>query len=162
MATWLIGELAKRAGVTPQTLRYYERLGLLGPPPRSSSGYRRYDERAWRDLVFIKRAQALGFSLDEIKEVLTIARAGRAPCQRVLELAERHVAELERRLSELAALRDRLATALARWRQQGVPADGATALCGLIAGVDEGDAADCSGAASGMPRRASGRALGRR
>jgi DNA-binding transcriptional MerR regulator len=139
MATWLIGDLAKRAGVTPQTIRYYERLGLLPRPLRSASGYRRYDERAWRDLAFIKRAQALGFSLEEIKEVLQMARAGRAPCQRVLDLAERHVAELDRRLAELAALRDRLTAALARWKRGGVPAECATSLCGLIAGVEEGN-----------------------
>lgn len=140
MATFRIGELAERAGVTPQTIRYYERLGLLGRAPRSASGYRRYDERAWREVTFIKRAQALGFSLEEIKEILDLARAGRPPCDRVLALATRHLGELERRLVELSALRDRLAAALARWQQGGVPADCATTFCGLIAELDAEEA----------------------
>ena len=64
----LIGELATRVGVAPPTIRYYESIGLLRPPARTTSGYRRYPERAVEDLVFIRKAQALGFSLDEVAE----------------------------------------------------------------------------------------------
>lgn len=134
--TLLIGELARRAGVTPQTVRYYEREGLLRPPPRSASGYRRYGPRAVEEIAFIKKAQALGFALEEIREVLELGRAGTAPCSRVLALARRHVREIDERIAELAKLKERLRSALARWEETGAPRDCAQTLCGLIGGLD--------------------------
>jgi len=67
-----IGELSARSGIPIETIRYYERIGLLPPPNRTASGYRQYDETALKQLRFIKRAQELGFTLREIKDLLTL------------------------------------------------------------------------------------------
>src|SRR6058998_3605207 len=80
MAGLLIGEVAKRAGVSAPTVRYYEEVGLLTRAPRSSAGYRRYADGTIEELRFIRKAQALGFSLEEIGEILKLSRAGRTPC----------------------------------------------------------------------------------
>jgi DNA-binding transcriptional MerR regulator len=71
-----IGELAKRSEISAATIRYYEQLGLITPPPRSRAGYRHYQEKTIEELRFIKKGQALGFSLEEIGEILKIGRAG--------------------------------------------------------------------------------------
>lgn len=133
MDTLLIGQLARRAGVTTHTIRYYEALGLLSRPARTAAGYRRYPPSAVDELRFIKRAQSLGFGLDEIAEILRLSRSGRAPCSRVLAMARAHIAELGARIERLQALRDRLERALSRWEAGGVPADCAATFCGLIA-----------------------------
>lgn len=92
MAGLLIGDVARRIGVSAPTIRYYESLGLLTTPGRSTAGYRRYTEAAVEELRFIKKAQGLGFSLDEVGEILTLTRAGRTPCAEVLSLGHQHLA----------------------------------------------------------------------
>lgn len=77
MKRLLIGNVAERAGVSAPTIRYYESIGLLKVPPRSSTGYRHYTDTAVQELHFIKKAQGLGFSLDEIGEILKLTRAGK-------------------------------------------------------------------------------------
>jgi len=77
----LIGELAKQAGVKPDSVRFYERNNLLPKPQRSANGYRVYDEAAPNRLKFIKRAQALGFSLDEIRRILNLRGQGKETCR---------------------------------------------------------------------------------
>ena len=107
-------ELAERAGLNPQTLRYYERRGLLRPPRRSSSGYRDYPADALARLRFIKRAQALGFSLDEAEELLHLAAGGPAACDAVRGLAASGLADIEARMADLARMRDSLAELVTR------------------------------------------------
>lgn len=131
--TMLIGALAKRAGVKPQTIRYYETLGLLPRPVRTASGYRRYESRALDELAFIRKAQHLGFSLDDIQQILWLGRAGKAPCSSVLSLAEGHLTELDERIEQLTHLRGELGRAVQRWRDGGVPERCVSTLCGLIA-----------------------------
>jgi DNA-binding transcriptional MerR regulator len=133
----LIGELARQAAVKPQTVRYYESLGLLSRVERRASGYRSYDARALEELRFIRKAQSLGFSLDDVRQILDVARAGRAPCARVLTIAEQHLADLQQRITQLCELRDDLARAVKQWRDGGIPQRCAATLCGLI-----NDAAD--------------------
>ena len=133
----LIGEIARRAGVKPQTIRYYEALGLLSPVVRSASGYRSYDGRTLEELGFIRKAQSLGFSLDDVKQILEVARAGRAPCARVLAIAEGHLADLDERITQLLELRDDLRRAVKQWRDGGIPARCASTVCGLIADAAE-------------------------
>jgi DNA-binding transcriptional MerR regulator len=101
-------ELAQRAGVNPQTLRYYERRGLLAAPRRSTSGYRDYPPAALQRLRFIKRAQALGFTLDEAEEVLQLAAGGPAACDSARALAVTRLADIEARVADLVRMRDSL------------------------------------------------------
>ena len=102
------GEVAAEAGVNVQTLRYYERRGLLPEPARRESGYRVYGPDAVRTVRFIKRAQDLGFGLREAETLLELAAGGPAPCDAARELAEDKIDELERRIADLRAMRDSL------------------------------------------------------
>lgn len=104
-------------------------------PARSEAGYRLYSERAVEELTFIRRAQAIGFSLDEIRGLLQVSRGGVAPCARVISLAGTHLAQLEVRLKQLHAFRDRLADALAQWRT-GRCGFSSGRLCDLLDDVD--------------------------
>lgn len=94
-------ELADRAGVNTETLRYYERRGLLTEPPRTAGGYRDYPASSVDLLVFIKRAQELGFTLGEVDELLHLDRGGPDSCDAARELAEQRRADLQRRISDL-------------------------------------------------------------
>ena len=124
-----IGEVAERSGVGVETLRFYERRGLLGRPQRTAAGYRLYEEEALERLAFIKRAQAIGFSLDEIGEILAESSGGRSPCHRVREMARRKLVELDARLRELRRHRDELASTLRDWDERG---EEEGHICGLI------------------------------
>jgi Hg(II)-responsive transcriptional regulator len=106
-------ELAGRAGVNSETLRYYERRGLLDTPPRTTGGYRDYPEAAVDLLRFVKRAQELGFTLDEIVELLHLDAGGPDSCEAVRALAEARKADLETRIADLQRMRDSLAELLA-------------------------------------------------
>ena len=81
MRTLLIGEVAKHTGLTPATIRYYESIGLLSQPSRSDAGYRRYGESTLEEIGFIKKAQGLGFTLEEVHEILSLSRRGEAPAR---------------------------------------------------------------------------------
>jgi len=104
-----IGELAQAAGVTSDTIRYYERLRLLPRPARSGAGYRIYAAADIERLQFIKQAQTLGLSLEEIRALLPRSEAGLAECQRMRDLLSDKLGELDTRLTELRAFRRRLA-----------------------------------------------------
>lgn len=101
----LIGELATRSGVPAKTLRYYEEIGLLPPPSRSSSGYRDYNEDVFDRLDFIKPAQALGLSLGEIRSIIAMRDGGDMPCAHVLELMRTRTAEIDRTIRKLRAVK---------------------------------------------------------
>ena len=105
MAMLSIGQVARRAGVGVETVRFYEREGLLEEPPRRASGYRQYDEQVVKRLRFIKRAQHLGFSLKEITELLMLRVDGQTSCEEVKWHAEAKIAEVERKLVELQRMR---------------------------------------------------------
>ena len=109
MDTYRIGEIAARSGVTVETLRYYERLGLLPPTPRAKGGARRYDAVTVQRVRFIKEAQTLGLALSEIREALSGAtRHGASGCAQARALLERHIDDLDRRIAQLQVHRDRL------------------------------------------------------
>lgn len=101
-------ELAEQAGVNVQTLRYYERRGLLPQPERLDSGYRTYGPDAVRIVRFVRHAQRLGFSLEEIDTLLELSAGGPASCEAARELATAKVAELEDKLASVTAMRDSL------------------------------------------------------
>ena len=109
-----IGELGKTAGVTPDTIRYYEREGLLPSPQRTESGYRDYGPGVVEDLLFIKKAQALGLKLSDVREVLEISSGGKPPCEHVRATVSARLVEVEERLRELRALRATLRETLER------------------------------------------------
>jgi DNA-binding transcriptional MerR regulator len=105
-----IGQLAQAAGVTADTLRYYERIGLLPKAQRTASGYRTYGPAAFERLRFIKEAQALGLSLRQIRELVRFSEdgGGLRRCRRVHDLLTEKLAELDARLEQLARLREKL------------------------------------------------------
>ena len=99
-----IGELARRSGVAPTALRYYEKASLLPESRRTESGYRAYDADVLPRLAFIRAAQAVGLSVAEIRDVIGIRDAGSAPCAHVLALIERHRTEVQSRIRQLQQL----------------------------------------------------------
>lgn len=134
MPSLLIGDLAERASVAAPTIRYYESIGLLKRPSRSNGGYRRYAEAAVAELQFIRKAQALGFTLAEVAEILQLTRSGKAPCDRVFVLARQHLASIDARIRQLQGFRDHLAGELAKWDgRTGTMRDG---VCQIIATAD--------------------------
>jgi DNA-binding transcriptional MerR regulator len=115
------GAVAKAAGVGVQTLHYYERLGLVPKPKRSAANYRLYAPEAIRRVQFIKKAQAVGLTLEETKEILDLKDHGRAPCHRVVELGQKHLQDLKARLSQLRAFHRLLARSVGEWGKDDRP-----------------------------------------
>jgi len=103
-----IGELAVVTGVNAQTLRFYERQGLLPPAARETNGYRQYDEAAAPRIRFIRASQAVGMTLAEINSILTIRQAGKVPCEHVATLLLGKLDEVRARQRELALLETEL------------------------------------------------------
>lgn len=124
-----IGDVAKLAGIGIEALRFYEKSGLLERPARTESGYRVYGRDVLERLAFIKQAQTLGFSLDEIRRIVADARAGHSPCDEVREIVRHRLGELDERMREMRRYRKELAETLAEWDEKG-QAPGH--ICGLI------------------------------
>jgi DNA-binding transcriptional MerR regulator len=104
-----VSHLAEQAGLTADTVRYYERLGLLPPPARTPAGYRQYDEDAARRLRFIKGAQRVGLRLREIGDLLSAMDEGECPCPETETLLRRRMAEVDAEIARLVELRGELA-----------------------------------------------------
>jgi DNA-binding transcriptional MerR regulator len=103
-AEWTIGRLAKATGIKPQTIRWYEEVGLLPPPPRTAGDQRRYTEKHRSRLAFIRHARELGFSLDAVRELLELAAHPETPCHAADAVAHHHLDEVRRRIVRLQAL----------------------------------------------------------
>ncbi|MBO0796705.1 MAG: MerR family DNA-binding protein [Ktedonobacteraceae bacterium] len=103
-----IGQVARRAGVGVETVRFYEREGLLEEPPRRASGYRQYSEQVVKRIHFIKRAQQLGFSLKEMMELLMLRVDGQTSCEEVKRHTEAKIAQVEQKLLDLQRMRQAL------------------------------------------------------
>ena len=137
-----IGEVARGAGVNIQTLRYYERRGLLEAPNRTASGYRKYPSETVRLIRFIKRAQDLGFTLNEIEELIALRDASGRKRRDVRALAEAKVGDIERKLAQLQAMKSALEVLVERcaWASAVCPC---TLPVGLgvasVAGASEAD-----------------------
>ena len=127
-----IGTLAKRAGVSVDTVRYYERGGLLAPKTRLASGYRRYSELEVARLRFIRRAQALGFSLKEVKELLALSNL--RDVGRVKRAAQEKLADVEERIASLERVRKGLAKLVAA-----CPGHGRAADCPILKALGDED-----------------------
>ena len=109
------GELAELAGVSRDTLRHYERKGVLPRPLRSQNAYRQYPPEALQRVHLVRRALAVGFTLDELAQVLKVRDAGGAPCAEVRKLAAQKLLNVQDQLRELTALRDDLQETLKDW-----------------------------------------------
>jgi len=109
------GDLADLAGVSRDTLRHYERKGVLPRPSRGHNGYRRYPPEALKRVQVVRRALSVGFTLDELAQVLKVRDAGGAPCEEVRKLAAEKLINVKDQLRELSVLRDDLQKTLREW-----------------------------------------------
>jgi Zn(II)-responsive transcriptional regulator len=130
MTTLGIGALARRAGVAIDTVRYYERNQLLTPAGRLASGYRRYGEGELKRLRFIRRAKALGFTLEEIRELLSLSDERNVA--KVKRAAEAKLADIEQRVAELQRIRRGLRTLVAA-----CPGHGRAEACPILNALGE-------------------------
>lgn len=103
-----IGQAAKASGVTAKMIRYYDEIGLVQPASRTDSNYREYDTRQINELRFIKRGRSLGFSMDEITQLLSLWRDRARPSREVKAIADRHLADLDARIAEMLGMADTL------------------------------------------------------
>ena len=103
-----IGDAAHASGVSAKMIRYYEQIALIRPADRTDSNYRSFSDRDVNDLRFIKRARSLGFSIEEITNLLSLWRDRDRPSREVKAIADRHVADLESRIAEMQAMADTL------------------------------------------------------
>ena len=121
MAGLSIGELARRTGVHIETIRYFEKVGLLDVPERTHGGHRVYSERHLRSLSFIKRARQLGFTPEEVRALLDLGGPGEACCDEVREIAVHHLEGVRRKIADLAKLERLLASTVDRCSGGHVP-----------------------------------------
>ena len=113
----LISDVARLSGVSAKALRYYEDIGLIEPPERSTSGYRNYDDDVLPRLAFIKSAQAIGLTLGEIRGIIGLREGGQIPCGHVLDLLRARTSDIDRKIEELRTLQGELNRLVARARR---------------------------------------------
>ncbi len=131
-----IGDIAKRTGLKIETVRFYEAEGMIDPPRRSGGNYRLYDQSHLNRLSFVKRSRDLGFTLDQVRDLLRLADDPRGSCDAVDAMAFLHIEEIDRKLADLHALRDEIA----RWSR----CDATTiAECRLIDTLSSGPSSAC-------------------
>jgi DNA-binding transcriptional MerR regulator len=130
-----IGALARASALSPDSVRHYDRLGLLPSLPRTAGGFRQYPNSALQRIRVIQAALAIGFTLEELQQVFRERAAGRPPCARVLQLAEHKLSELEDELLRLSQLRDALRGVIELWRarRRSIPADQPAGLLDALA-----------------------------
>ena len=127
MSGFSIGQVARQAGVGVETIRFYERKGLIKEPPRRASGYRQFSLDAVKRIRFIKRAQELGFSLSEIADLLSLRTVPYSSCKDVKRRAEGKLADIERKLRDLQRMRKTLTQLV-----EGCSGSGAAAECPIL------------------------------
>jgi MerR family mercuric resistance operon transcriptional regulator len=124
--TFAIGVLSSRSGVNVETIRYYERIGLLAKPPRTAGGYRLYQMADIERLAFIRRTRDLGFSLDDVRRLLDLADGRSRSCRRVRDIASTHLADVRSKLGDLHRMERVLADLVSAC------ADGTLPACPLL------------------------------
>jgi DNA-binding transcriptional MerR regulator len=110
-----IGEIARQVGVSPDTIRHYERVGVLPHPPRTLAGYRRFSGETIDRVRLVRRALAIGFSLAELARILKVRDAGGVPCKSVHTLAKRKLQSLREQIADLIRLRRQMESVLRSW-----------------------------------------------
>ena len=149
-------EFARQGGINLESIRYYEKEGLLPKPPRTSGGYRVFSPDAVRRVRFIKRAQELGFSLREIKELLALRLDPDTTCADVRKRAEEKLRDVERKIADLRRMTRTLARLTAA-----CPGRGATGDCPILESLDEPNPRFTAGDAEPLPNRRRRDAFGR-
>jgi len=132
-------ELARAAGATPDTVRHYTRIGLLHPAKDPANGYRRFGSDELARLRFIQSARQLGFHLEEISQILSMADHGDTPCPLVREIVDRRIVDTRRRLAEMSALQARLERAHELWAEMPDGEPDGHAVCRLIEAAFESE-----------------------
>ncbi|MGK6321058.1 MerR family transcriptional regulator [Sphingomonas sp. DT-204] len=135
MARLSIGDLARATGTKVETIRYYERIGLLPAPARTEGNYRSYGREHLGRLSFVRRARDLGFPLDQVRDLLGLADERDRSCEAVDAIARQHLAEVDRKIADLTALRSELAEVIGRCRR------GTIADCRIIESLAPTDTA---------------------
>ncbi|MEM8828230.1 MAG: heavy metal-responsive transcriptional regulator [Cyanobacteria bacterium P01_G01_bin.19] len=130
-----IGELAKQTGLTVGTLRYYSDLGLLQPVIRGNNGYRYYDQSASRQVEFIRKAQTIGFTLEEIKTILDIRDRGEKPCNLVRDLLDSKIKQLEIQIKKMSLFKQELEEYRTSWINNPNRESDSQEVCPLISSV---------------------------
>lgn len=105
-----IGDLARSAGIPAATIRYYEKIGLLSSPARSDGNYRRYGSDDLARLIFVRRAREIGFSIEQVRDLLELSDHREDDCGTVMKLAQEHLADVEQKINDLVSLKQRLST----------------------------------------------------
>lgn len=129
-----IGALSRASGCNVETIRYYERIGLVPPPPRSAGGHRIYGEGDVKRLAFVRRCRELGFNLEEVKSLLALVESGRYTCEEVKAITLNHLADVRRKLRDL----ERMAAVLERTAR--ACEGGQSADCPIVEALYEGRA----------------------
>ncbi|MEL7007244.1 MAG: heavy metal-responsive transcriptional regulator [Cyanobacteria bacterium J06588_4] len=130
-----IGELARQTGLAVGTLRYYSDLGLLQPVTRGENGYRYYAQDACQQVEFIKKAQALGFSLEEIKQILDVRDRGDKPCSLVQSLLDRKIEQIQSQIEQMTLFKTELEEYRQTWNDSPPPQISDREVCPLISTV---------------------------
>jgi len=134
-----VNELAKAAGTSPDTVRFYTREGLLAPSRDPANNYHHFSAQDLRRLRFARKARQLGFSLPEVKDILAQADDHHSPCPMVREVFEQRLLSVERQLAELGQLRDRMRAALTAWQAMPDGTPNGHTICQLIEHWDDPD-----------------------
>lgn len=133
-STFTIGQLAGRYSLNVRTIRYYESIGLLSPVGRTTGGYRLYGEAQEKLLRFVLQAKRVGFSLEEIQNIVQLGKNGSA-CDYVRKTVAEHISAIDKQITELQDLRAQLARAEKAWQKMSAVTDGE--ICGLIEGLSD-------------------------
>ena len=127
-----VNQLAEKVGVTPDTVRYYTRIEMLSPTKSTDNGYKNYSTEDEKRLIFILKARHLGFSVSEIKEIISLSKTGKSPCCRVRKIVQMHLDETKQKIAELQLLSGHMQHAVDTWKSMPDSTPDGNSVCDLI------------------------------
>ena len=133
----IVSELALRSGVAPHVVRYYSRIGLLVPRRDPGNGYQLFNQDDLLRLRFIRHAQSLGFTLEDIQEILAYEERSASPCPKVRKILAQRIEENRRRIDDLQKKQERMENAMSQWQSMPDQACGKGSICHLIEAVED-------------------------